>query len=189
MPRVYKVESARKARPELNIAVGDTYYYWKRRKGPLQMSKTYPKRSQLTGSPFLQTIYDIEDRIAALTADEELPEAVRDIVQELRDLAEECQSSLDNMPEGLQQGDTGQMLEARIEGCNQAADELEGIDFSDAPEGEAEEPKEPGEDASDEERAAYEAAALAEYEESDEVADNYWDEKLGEVQGVEISYE
>lgn len=188
MPRVYKVESARKPRPELGIAVGDTYYYWKRRKGPLQMSKTYPKRSQLTGSAFLASIYDIEDRLAALTADETLKDEVESIVQELRDLAEECQSSLDNMPEGLQQGDTGQLLEARIEGCNNAADELEGIDFSDAPDGEAEEPEDPGEDASEEEREAYKKA-LAEYEESDEAADAYWDEKLGEVQGVEISYE
>lgn len=188
MPRVYKVESARKPRPELGIAVGDSYYYWKRRKGPLQMSKAYPKRSQLTGSAFLGSIYDIEDRIAALTADDSLPEAVEGIVQELRDLAEECQSSLDNMPEGLQQGDTGQLLETRVEGCNNAADELEGIDFSDAPDGEPDEPEEPGEDASEEERAAYETAK-EEYENSDEAADNYWDEKLGEVQGVEISYE
>jgi len=188
MPRVYKVESARKARPALGIAVGDTYYYWKRRKGPLQMSKTYPKRSQLTGSPFLQTVYDIEDRIAALTADEGLPDAVAEIAQELRDLAEECQGNFDNMPEGLQQGDTGQLLEARVEGCNNAADELEAIDFSDAPDGEAEEPGEPGEDASQEEHDAYEAA-LAEYEESDEAADNYWDEKLGEVTGISIEYE
>jgi hypothetical protein len=76
------------------------------------------------------------------------------VVQELRDLAEECQDNLDNMPEGLQQGDTGMMLQERIEACNNAADELEGI--------------------------------VSDYDAETEEEEDYWTEKLEEVQAVSI---
>ena len=42
---------------------------------------------------------------------------------------DECQESLDNMPEGLQEGDTGQMLQERIEACESAQSELESMDL------------------------------------------------------------
>ena len=50
MPRVKHVQSARKAIPSAGIEVGDSYYWWKFRYGGKRVSKTYPKRSQLTQS-------------------------------------------------------------------------------------------------------------------------------------------
>lgn len=127
MPRVHHVKAA-KDYPQYGIKKGDMHYTWSMLFGP-RSSKTFrqlaaPKRSQLTTSEFLSTIYDIEDSLSALTDLDD----IEGIVQELRDCAENEQGKYDNMPEGLQQGSTGQMLESRAEGCNNAADELEGID-------------------------------------------------------------
>src|SRR5690349_14609335 len=124
MPKVHHVKSARKAIPSIGVNVGDSYYWWGMMmggRGVKRMSKTPPRRSQLTNSTFLATVYDIEDAQAALTAGDNLGADRDDLAQQLRDLADETQSSLDNMPEGLQQGPTGQLLEERIEACNSAA--------------------------------------------------------------------
>lgn len=51
--------------------------------------------------------------------------AATEIADAIRELAEEKQESLDNMPEGLQQGDTGQQLEEAVSGLNDWADEVE----------------------------------------------------------------
>lgn len=161
MPRVTLVKSARKEIPSISVRVGDSYYHWKMMvggRGVKRMSKTPPKRQQLTNSAFLQGVYDIEDAISALTAGPDLETDRDDIAQQFRDLAQETQDSLDNMPEGLQQGPTGELLQERIDTCEAAADELEGIDFSDAPE----------EGASEEDKA------------------EYWEGKLEEIQGVSI---
>lgn len=128
MPRVYKVESARKDYPEAGIKKGDTYYHWEFRFGGKRKSKTYPKPSQLTQSAFLQQLYSIQE--IGLPADESLKDIVEDIAGQLRDLGEEQQNSLDNMPEGLQQGSTGEMLQTRIDSCESVADEIENIDLS-----------------------------------------------------------
>jgi hypothetical protein len=45
----------------------------------------------------------------------------------MTDLGEQAQESFDNMPEGLQQGDTGQMLENRAQACHDAAATLEAL--------------------------------------------------------------
>ena len=45
----------------------------------------------------------------------------------LEELAQECRDAYDNMPEGLQQGDTGQLLEQRAEGCEEAANAIRDI--------------------------------------------------------------
>jgi hypothetical protein len=61
------------------------------------------------------------------------------------------------MPDGLQDGDTGQMLEDRANKCNEIADELDGLTLDDSD------------------------------KEDDEDADDYWAGKLEEVQGVDTS--
>lgn len=130
MARVHTVAKARKAIPDSGVQVGDTYYWWKFRFGGRRISKTYPKRSQLTQSVFLGQVYDIEDRISTLDADETLPDQVAEIAQELRDLASECESNRSNMPDHLQDSPTGELLQEREEACNNAADELDEIDLN-----------------------------------------------------------
>jgi hypothetical protein len=112
--------------PQYGIAKGQMHYTWSIFTGA--SSRTYrqltpPRRSQLTGSEFLSAVFDIEDDLAALTSLDDL----EDIIDRLDTLSSETQDKFDNMPEGLQQGDTGQMLESRANGCSAAKDELDEI--------------------------------------------------------------
>lgn len=146
MSRVHKRKAA-KDYPDHGIAKGDTYYYTKMKTGPrssrVLRSKTPFRRSQLTGSEYLGTLYDIEDDQAKLDS---LDDA-SDIAERYRTLGEETLEKFDNMPDGLQAGDTGQMLQERADACETAADEIEDLV------GQA--PEEPEEDASDEDREEY----------------------------------
>lgn len=170
MPRCNFVKKARKDVPNSDIKAGESYYWWKFKRGGKYVSRTPPRRSQLTRSSFLGQIYDIEDQIRALTADSGLPDEIANIAQALRDLGSECEDSKNNMPDHLQEGDTGQLLDSRKEGCETAADELDAIETdytpSDDVDDEADE-DEQQQDAEDEEQ-------------------EHWDRVLEEVQAVSI---
>lgn len=58
-------------------------------------------------------------------------DGVSEIVSTLEDLRDQCQESLDNMPEALQSGDTGQMLQDRIDNLESVIEELNNIDEED----------------------------------------------------------
>jgi hypothetical protein len=124
MARAHYVKSARKDNPVAKK--GEPYWWWKPmvggRGGAKRYSKTQPTRSQLTQSEFLSGLYDIED---GSMADAQTPEDFRDVAQALRDLGQEQQDKYDNMPDGLQQGNTGQMIEERAQNCESWADEIE----------------------------------------------------------------
>lgn len=127
MPRVHHVMKARKDYPEDGIQKGDEYYWWQFRRSPIQRSKEYPNRKQLTRSDFLLELYDIEDTIAAMTEPDELD----DILDQIETLRDECQERLDNMPEALQDtSDSGIMLQERIDGLDDWYGELDGVDRS-----------------------------------------------------------
>lgn len=136
MARATFVKKARKAHPEAGIKKGESYWHWSFRVGSRfvkRYSKTQPKRSQLTQSAFLSAMYDIEDSLddevkSFLKGEndfEGLASACEDAASQVRDTGEECESSRSNMPEGLQDGETGQLLEQRYDQCNSIADELE----------------------------------------------------------------
>lgn len=141
MPRVTSVKSARKSQGACGkcgdkIKKGHSYRWWKFRYGGRRVRclkpECAPKPSDLTRSAFYGTLYEIQETVDdALAAYEsggepsDLGEALRSAAEELRNLGEECGSSLENMPEGLQQGGTGQMLENRRDECESKADELE----------------------------------------------------------------
>jgi hypothetical protein len=131
MARTHFVKKARKDYPEAGIKKGESYYWWKFRYGGKHMSKEAPKASQLTQSEFLSSLYDIQERLAEITGDDitNLQGDVQSISEELNQMAEECREKHDNMPEGLQEGEVGQMLEERADACENAASELDGIDF------------------------------------------------------------
>jgi hypothetical protein len=133
MPRVTHVKSARKANPRYGIEIGDSYYHWAfmvgGRGGPKICSKTPPTRSQLTQSDFLGQAFTLADDALPGCGD---ADALRGLAEEVRALGEEQTEKFDNMPEGLQQGDSGQLLEERANECKewagvieQAADALE----------------------------------------------------------------
>jgi hypothetical protein len=139
MAKVHHVKAARKPIKEAGVKVGESYYWWKFRRGARRVSKTYPRRSQLTQSDFLSQAYDIEDHIAALKAQDYMgdPDSLKsdldDIASEIRSLGEEQADKLSNMPDSLQNGPTGELLQQRADECEAWADEIEGIEV-DVPE-------------------------------------------------------
>lgn len=118
---------ARKDYPNDGIKKGDQYWYVKIKTGARSskvMRQIAPfKPSQLTSSPYLSTLYGWEESKSQVTS----PDDLEDLITTIRELGEQCQESFENMPEGLQQGDTGQLLEERANACEEAANELEEI--------------------------------------------------------------
>lgn len=55
--------------------------------------------------------------------------SAEDISSELESIRDELQDKLDNMPEQLQESDSGMLLQERIESLESAIDELENIDI------------------------------------------------------------
>lgn len=53
------------------------------------------------------------------------------ISEELSSIRDDLQDRLDNMPEQLQESDTGQLLQERIDGLEAACNELDCIDYDD----------------------------------------------------------
>lgn len=145
MARVHFVKAARKDNQV--VKKGESYYWWKPmiggRGGPKRYSKTRPTRAQLTTSPFLSALYALED---------DLPDAMEaadleDLVNQLEELRDECETSLSNMPESLQYSPTGELLQERIDGLQSWIDEIASIDTSPLEEEQGE----------DEDEEAYEA--------------------------------
>ena len=115
---------------EILINVGESYYTWCFYGGQPQYSKERPRPSQLTQNWFKQELYSIQEKIEDF--DPEDVEDVATFIDEIKDDAEslrdECQEHLDNMPEQLQDSDSGQTLQERIENLDNAVSELDNID-------------------------------------------------------------
>jgi hypothetical protein len=145
MARATFVKSARKDYPDHGIKKGESYYWWKFRTGgrggPKRFSKTLPRASQLTQSDFYSQLYRIQEDIEDWTTNppEDLAAEVSNVCDELRSLGQEQQDKYDNMPEGLQQGDTGQLLEGRNQACEDYASEIEAVDLPEKDDGETQE--------------------------------------------------
>jgi len=130
MPKVTMIKHARKDYPAFRIKKGDTYYSWGFRFGPEQKSITYPTRQQLTQSSFLQELYDIEDAISAFSANSEINSELPDLIDRIRDLQSQCEDSLSNMPDALQESSAaGETLQDRIDNLESWMGDLEGIDI------------------------------------------------------------
>jgi hypothetical protein len=188
MPRVTHVKKARKNVPGTDIKKGESYYWWKFRYGGKHAQRTPPKQSQLTQSSFLSTLYSIQERIEELSDNDSLEGEVEEIKGELESLKDECESSLENMPEQLQESPTGEMLQSRIDAMEDAISEFEDFDLS------YEEPTDESiiEDLEEEWMEAWgefpkdkKKKLIDEYKEAKE--QEFWSEKLDEVQAVEIS--
>lgn len=125
MARIHH-RKARKDYPCDGIAKGDMYYYCQFKTGPRSSrvirQKEPIKRWQTTTSDYFATLWQLQDGFNGTDAEE-----CNEAAQTLRELAEQCEERLEAMPEGLQEGDTGQTLQKRANACNDAADELENI--------------------------------------------------------------
>lgn len=128
MARAHFVKKARKANKEYGIKKGESYYWWKFRRGGKHVSKTPPKPSQLTQSDFWSAVYSVQESAGTVPAFDDLGGERDNLVSEFQNIEDETQGKFDNMPEGLQQGDTGQLLEERVSAIQEVISELEGID-------------------------------------------------------------
>lgn len=129
MARV-KHQKAAKDYPGAGIKKGDMYYYAKIKTGPRssrQIRQLTPIRpSQLTSSDFLSQFYGLQERLADYKGGiADLAGELNEIAEEARSLGEAEQEKFDNMPEPLQGGDTGQMIEERAQAMEAWADSLE----------------------------------------------------------------
>lgn len=138
MPRVHH-RKARKDYPADGIGKGDMYYTTSIKTGPRSSrtlrQKTPFKQSQLTTSEFKSGWYAAEEEWGE---GDKGADTARSVSEAIAALGETAQESFDAMPEGLQQGDTGQMLEERAsvasdvsERIEQYASELEELDRND----------------------------------------------------------
>jgi len=119
------------------IKAGESYWWWAFRFGGKNIQKTQPRRSQLTQSGFLSSLYDLEDRMGDLKVEDYIDDPsslsgeVDEIKSELESLRDECQERYDNMPESLQENsDSGQLLQERVDNLDEMINELDGLDLS-----------------------------------------------------------
>ena len=135
MARAHYVAKARKDNPA--VKAGEPYWWWQFRYGPKRYSATCPKSSQLTQGRWGEVLIAEEaywDAIAAATCKEDLAGALDEAAGTLRDTASEFEDSIVNMPESLQDSDTAQRIQERVDVLNDAADEFECFEFTDAEE-------------------------------------------------------
>jgi chromosome segregation ATPase len=125
-----------KARKDNRVALkGESYYWWKFRYGPKHYSKTRPHRSQLTQSAFYSQLWQLEDdfegALSAVKDLQQVDELIESMIGDLEALMDECQESLDAMPESLQESSmSGELLAERIEGIEGWISELQSIDLA-----------------------------------------------------------
>lgn len=130
MTQAHFVKRARKTNKRLGIKKGQPYWWWKFYRRPKQVSQARPRPSQLVRSPFVSSVMSVEENLAE-TEKENLADAIASACDELQSLADECSSSYDNMPSSLQQGPTGELLQQRVERCEEIIQELEALDPDD----------------------------------------------------------
>jgi hypothetical protein len=133
MPKVTHVKHARKDYPDAGIKVGDEYYWWAFQFGPKVMSKTPPKRYQLTRSGFLSDLYQFQDEeLPGINAETmvDLESIVEDMKNKLEEWKSNAEESLENMPEHFREScEAGQNLQERIDNLDSWIGDLEGIDL------------------------------------------------------------
>ena len=141
MPKV-KTAVARKDSPKAcpQAKKGDTYYYWRtrlkgQRSGVTRCSMRRPRPSQLTRSEYLGEVYElreeIEDAMGEFTDPDDLAAARDEWAQRARDIAEAQDEKLNNMPDGLRQGDSGMLLEERRDVMESWAGDIESMELPD----------------------------------------------------------
>lgn len=129
MARVTKVEHAQKDYPEHGIKKGDTYWWWKHRNGPKQFSKAPPRPSQTAGSPFLSQAYGFGESLEAVLDLDDAKAVVEEVKSDAESLRDEVEGNLQNMPDSLQQGPTGELLQGRVDSLQEMIDELDSLDL------------------------------------------------------------
>ncbi len=134
MARAHFVKKARKDHPAAGIKAGESYYWWAfmsgGRGGAKRFSKTPPKPSQLTQSEFWGAIYGLQESSQSVPDFDELESKRDSLVDELNDIKSETEDKLNNMPDGLRDGGSGQILQERVDSLDGSIGEIENVDIS-----------------------------------------------------------
>ena len=111
------------------IKVGDTYLKGTpfRRSPVIRCTKCGLRSWELSSSDYVQGVGRVCDCWEEDYGCGE--DTAQSIADELDTIKDNCQDSLDNMPEGLQEGDTGQLIQERIDNLDSAISDLEAIDY------------------------------------------------------------
>lgn len=135
MGKVVRIKSSRKewkcSKCGATIAVGEPYL-----KGELNFSRPIIRCTKCGLESWEVTTSEYQLSVGSILFhwrdDYEVSEEGRDsLVDDLNNILDELQDRLDSMPEGLQQGDTGVLLQERIDSIESAISDLEDIDFDD----------------------------------------------------------
>lgn len=118
------------------IKVGDTYLKGTpfRRSPVIRCTKCGLRCWELSSSEYVQGVGRVCDCWEEDYGCDE--DTAQNIADELDTIKDNCQDSLDNMPEGLQEGNTGELLQERIDNLDSAISDLEAIDYDNIKEGE-----------------------------------------------------
>ena len=132
MAKVYTVNKSRKeytcSKCGKVIPKGSSYVWGAKFYGPTVYRHTSCGLQwwELSGSEFIQTCGRIQN---CWEEDYSIDCATVDSIKsDLEELHDQLQDNLDNMPEGLQEGDTGMMLQERIEMLEDVMNELDNVD-------------------------------------------------------------
>lgn len=115
----------------LLVKKGESYWHWAFRFGGKHISKTQPKRSQLTQSEWRGRAYGLEEQMAEASAStpDDLSSLKDGWLQEIEEMYDEASGRLENMPDGLRENSSsGQTLQEYIDAFESWKDELDGID-------------------------------------------------------------
>lgn len=111
------------------IPIGSEYL-----KGELNFSPSIIRCVDCGLQSYEVTTSDYQLRVGRLQCDWECDydpsdeQCIEDIAAEIDSIQEELQERLDNMPEGLQAGDAGQLLQDRIDLCESVASDIRNIE-------------------------------------------------------------
>ena len=134
MTHAHFVKKARKDYPDFGIQKGDSYWWWEFAFGSSYKSKAQPKPSQLTRSEFLSTYLSIGETLDTVLQAAACSDDIQSAIDEAKDSIEELKSytedKLSNMPEQLQEADSGQLMQERIDQLDDWLSSLDSVDLS-----------------------------------------------------------
>lgn len=140
MARVNTVQKSRKekicGRCGKTIPVGSKYFYIDFYSGrtAVRCTSCEFKQSETTENPYYQQLWSIQEDYSERidNADElSIADVKEELVSDLENLRDEVQERYDNIPEQLQYGEAGQLLQDRIDSLDSAISDIESVEVSD----------------------------------------------------------
>lgn len=127
--KVYHVKKARKDFPEWGIRRGQPYWWWRPRNVGTVKSPRPPNRADLTGSDKLARLYEAEDSLPVLIDTDidlhETPGRLLSIAVIIGQVADEYETSANNLPESLQYSDFADGMRNRVDGIRKVKGDVE----------------------------------------------------------------